>query len=158
MQYYVPLCNYANSMLKDDMLSEDIIQDVFLHLWKNNDKLTITSKMESFLFTAVRNKVIEKSRSQTAYKMALDGVKRTKEHIVDASDMSAESNKYMAKEKVSSLLRHLPPKCRQVFALHKLNGLTYAEIAAQKGISIKTVENHLLKAMKILRTEYSKNT
>jgi len=156
MEYYVPLCNYANSMLRDDILAEDIVQDVFLHLWKNNETLTVTTKLKSFLFTAVKNKVYEQSRSNTAYKKALDSVKNTTNGYTTDDDMSSESTEYMAKERVSSLLRQLPPKCRQVFALHKLNGLTYAEIATQKGISIKTVENHMLKAMKILRTEFSK--
>ena len=158
MKHYVPLCNYANSLVRDEMLAEDIVQDVFLHLWKNNDTLTITSKLQSFLFTAVKNKVFEQSRSNTAYRKALDSVKNmNNDHLTSDDDMSSESAKYMAKERVSSLLRQLPTKCRQVFALHKLNGLTYAEIATQKGISIKTVENHMLKAMKILRSEYSKN-
>ena len=55
-------------------------------------------------------------------------------------------------EQLYGLVRQLPPKCQKVFVLHKFNGLTYSEIANQQDISIKTVENHMLKAIKILRS------
>ncbi len=155
MAHYVPLCNYANSLLHNDLVSEDLVQDVFLHLWKNNNQLTINGTLQSFLFTSVKNKVFEYCRSKKAYKTALENWKE----VDNAKDeLSSESNKYMSLEGLSSLLRHLPPKCRNVFALHKLNGLSYAEIASKEGISIKTVENHMLKALKILRTEYAKGS
>jgi len=155
MAHYVPLCNYANSLLKDDLIAEDLVQDVFLHLWKNNDSLSVSATMQSFLFTSVKNKVYEYCRSKKAYAKALENFKQVSN---SNEEMSAESNKYMSLERLSSLLRHLPPKCRNVFALNKLNGLSYAEIAAKEGISIKTVENHMLKALKIIRTEYAKSS
>lgn len=155
MAHYVPLCNYANSLLRDDLIAEDLVQDVFLHLWKNNDSLTISATMQSFLFTSVKNKVFEYCRSKKAYAQALENLKQIEN---SKDDLSAESNKYMSLERLSSLLRHLPPKCRNVFALNKFNGLSYAEIADKEGISIKTVENHMLKALKILRSEFAKSS
>lgn len=155
MAHYVPLCNYAYSLVSDRLLAEDVVQDIFLHLWKNNESLSINSTMKSFLFTSVKNKVYENARSRKSYQKALDSYKQ--KHGSDTVEMSSESDKYMSMERLSSLLRHLPPKCRNVFALNKLNGLTYAEIAESEGISVKTVENHMLKALKILRTEYSKS-
>jgi len=156
MAHYVPLCNYANSMLSDSHLSEDLVQDVFLHLWKNNETLDISNSMQAFLFTAVKNKVYEYTRSSKAYSKALDNI--PKSEVSADLNMSSESTNYMNMERLSSLLRHLPPKCRNVFAMNKFNGLTYREIAAQEGISIKTVENHMLKALKILRTEFAKGS
>jgi len=155
MGHYVPLCNYANSYLNDSSIAEDLVQDVFLHLWKNNESLKVNSTMQSLLFSAVKNKVYEYSRSKKAYKSALENLPKT---ATSDDLMSSESTKYMNMERLSSLLRHLPPKCRNVFALNKFNGLTYSEIAAKEGISVKTVENHMLKALKILRTEYAKGT
>jgi len=151
----VPLCNYAYSLVSDRLLAEDVVQDIFLHLWKNNESLSINSTMKSFLFTSVKNKVYENARSRKSYQKALDSYKQ--KHGSATVEMSSESDKYMSMERLSSLLRHLPPKCRNVFALNKLNGLTYTEIAESEGISVKTVENHMIKALKILRTEYRKN-
>jgi len=156
MRHYNPLVNYAYSFLKNNQEAEDMVQDVFFHLWNKNETLTLTGKMQTYLFTAVRNKVFEHKRADKAYKAALNGYKQGNKDESE-EQMSSLTSKYMRKEEMSSLLRHLPPKCKKVFALHKLNGLTYAEIAASEGISIKTVENHMLKAMKILRQEYSKS-
>ena len=156
-KHYVPLCNYANSILRNDTLAEDLVQDVFFHLWKNNSTLDLVENMSSFLFTSVKNKAFEHIRADKAYKKALSGYKEGGIQDKIDPDMSSLTQKYMGLERLSSLMRHLPPKCRNVFALHKLNGLTYAEIAASEGISIKTVENHMIKALKILRTEYAKS-
>ena len=154
MTYYVPLCNYANSLLNNDGLAEDVVQDVFMHIWKNNEQLNLKTTMQAFLFKSVKNKVYENARSRKAYQQAVDryhnAIKQSS--VVDSDNKEAY---FMNMERLSSLLRHLPPKCRNVFALHKFNGLTYAEIAAQEGISIKTVENHLAKAVKILKEKYS---
>lgn len=153
MGHYVPLCNYANSMLNDDVLAEDVVQDVFLHLWKNNETLTADSSLQAFLFTSVKNKVYENARSRKAYQLAIDKFKHNNRG--SEVEMSAESEDFMTMERLNGLLRHLPPKCKNVFALHKFNGLTYAEIAEKEDISVKTVENHMLKALKILREKYA---
>ena len=149
MTYYVPLCNYANSLLNNDGLAEDVVQDVFMHIWKNNEQLNLKTTMQAFFFKSVKNKVYENARSRKAYQQAVD---RYHNEIKQSSVVDSDNKEayFMNMERLSSLLRHLPPKCRNVFALHKFNGLTYAEIAAQEGISIKTVENHLAKAVKIL--------
>ena len=153
MTYYVPLCNYANSLIGDDNLAEDVVQDVFTHIWKNNDHLELNTSMQAFLFSSVKNKVYEYGRSKKAYQKALDRFRSTAStSVVNTEDIRDEE--YMNMDRLHGLLRHLPPKCNNVFALHKFNGLTYAEIAAKEDISVKTVENHMLKALKILREKY----
>ncbi len=101
--------------------------------------------MKSYLFRAVKNKAVEKLRQKKSYEQMI-------QHF---SELSAEEDqraeRLMKMERINSSLRHLPPKCRQVFTMHKFNGLTYAEIAEELDISIKTVENHMLKAIKLLR-------
>ncbi len=155
MGHYVPLCNYANSFLNDSTIAEDLVQDVFLHLWKNNESLELKGPVQNFLFSSVKNKVYEYARNRKAYQKVIKDMAELR----DSEDyMSSESSKYMNLERLSSLLRHLPPKCRNVFALNKFNGLTYAEIAEKEGISVKTVENHMMKALRILRTQYAKGT
>ena len=155
MGHYVPLCNYANSFLNDSNIAEDLVQDVFLHLWKNNDSLELKGPIQNFLFSSVKNKVYEYTRNRKAYQKV---IKNVAESMDSQNYMSSESTKYMNLERLSSLLRHLPPKCRNVFALNKFNGLTYTEIAEKEGISVKTVENHMMKALRILRTQYAKGT
>lgn len=148
MTYYVPLCNYANKFMYNDDLSEDVVQEVFLHLWKNNETLQVKQGMQSLLFQSVKNKALETLRSKKTYDKAIGDLHR--EPVVQATE---ESDQFMLRDRLNSLLRHLPPKCRRVFAKHRLKGLTYVEIAEQEGISVKTVENHMTKALKILREQ-----
>lgn len=147
MTYYVPLCNYANKYVSDDTMSEDVVQEVFLHLWNKNNDLEVKDNLQSLLFQSVKNKALESIRSSKNYKKAIDSIPQ------DTQDTKKDSEQFMWREQLNSLLRHLPPKCRRVFAKHRLNGLTYAEIAAEEGISVKTVENHMTKALKILREQ-----
>lgn len=136
--------NYTN----DDSLIEDIVQDVFLGLWKNRKDYKISNNIKSYLFQAVKHKAFEQSRSRKSYEKHLDV-------YIESSQLSADedelADRLLKLDKIYQSLRHLPPKCREVFELHKYNGLTYAEIAETLGISEKTVEGHMLKAVKKLR-------
>lgn len=69
----------------------------------------------------------------------------------DNDEFDREADIYLKKERIMKSLRHLPPKCKEVFVLSRQNGLTYGEIADNLGISKKTVENHMVKALSILR-------
>jgi len=147
--YYIPLCNFANNVIYNETYAEDVVQDVFIKLWSKNDSLVINEGIKSYLFKMTKNKALEflrtqKSRSQLHKNVNID--------VVQSTDHDELSKVYMRMEQLNNSLRHLPPKCREVFALHKFNGLSYKEIADSMGISIKTVENHMLKAMKILRS------
>ncbi len=149
LAYYTPLCNYVNNKLNNISNAEDIVQDVFLHLWEKNDSLHFQGSIDQYLFKSVKNKIFEFLRSNNSYekhKAQLIHKRLEDENIEELSDS------YMKLERINSSLRHLPPKCKNVFVLHKFKGLTYAEIAEGESISIKTVENHMLKAIKILRS------
>ena len=152
-EFYNPLCNYANNILRNETTAEDLVQDVFCKLWEKNQQLNHQHTLKSYLFQAVKNRVLEFFRSQKAQNKAI-------ENAVDRGLLSAEADQmadvFSQFERLNSLLRHLPPKCKEVFVLHKFNGLTYAEIADKKDIAIKTVENHMLKAIKILRSHSTK--
>jgi len=153
MEYYNPLTNYANNILKDDNAAEDLVQDVFLKLWERNNELSYKHTLKSYLFLSVKNKVFEYLRSRQSYKRMIDNA-NVQEQLSADHDQIAEV--YTGLEKISRLLRHLPPKCRQVFVLNKFNGLTYNEIAEKQEIAVKTVENHMLRAIKILRENAQK--
>jgi len=153
LEYYNPLCNFANNITNDESLSEDIVQDVFLKLWESNDSISLTGSLRSYLFQTTKNKVLEKLRNLKAQSKLHERIDQTQIQSLDHDELSET---YMRLEQLYNSLRHLPPKCREVFAMHKFNGLTYAEIADAEDISIKTVENHMLKAIKILREKLVK--
>ena len=149
LSFYTPLCNYANNTLNNIAGAEDIVQDVFLHLWEFNDAIELPDAIDKFLFKSVKNKTLEYIRSRNTYeKHKLESM----EFKLKSDTIEDITETYLKLERLNNSLRHLPPKCKNVFVLQKFKGLTYAEIAEVENISVKTVENHMLKALKILRT------
>ena len=150
--YYNPLCNFAYRMLKDRDKAEDVVQDVFLQIWEKRSRITIDSSLQSYLFQATRNKVIEWIRKEKLF-LEYEQSERIKEESVDVDQ---EAEKFMRLEKLYTYIRQLPPKCQEVFILSKVNGLTYREIAEDLNISVKTVENQIGRALHLLRQKFGK--
>ncbi|MBT8188795.1 MAG: RNA polymerase sigma-70 factor [Bacteroidia bacterium] len=149
LEYYTPLCNYAANNLKNTGHAEDIIQEVFLNLWEKNDSIELTGTLEQYLFKSVKNKILEFIRKHQNYERHKAS---SIEQLLETQNIAEVSDTYMKLELLNNSLRHLPPKCKNVFVLNKFKGLTYAEIAEVQKISVKTVENHMLKALQILRS------
>jgi len=148
-EYYNPLCNYANNIIINVTYAEDVVQEVFIKLWSMNNSLVINESIKSYLFKMTKNRALEFLRSQKSRSQLHEKANITE---VENSNIDELSEVYMRMEQINKSLRHLPPKCKEVFALHKFNGLTYSEIASTMDISVKTVENHMSKALKILRS------
>lgn len=149
--HYRPLCNFAFRICGDLDKSEDIVQDVFVKIWNQQDLLQKDKNITSYIYTMVRNHTLEIVRRETI------GIKVSKELLylhTDANDddiLDEEIEKYQLLDKIYVSIRQLPPKCGEVFTLGKVNGLSYAQIADRMDISVKTVENHMGKALKLLR-------
>ena len=143
-QYYSPCMNFAMMYLKDVIRSQDVVQDVFLKLWERKNSLSLDNP-RGYLYRAIKNRSIDTLR-QINPTISLDEV--------TAKSLSEEQkifDNFVLKERIYNSIRQLPPKCQKVFVMSKINGLTYAQIAEELSISIKTVENHMGKALRILR-------
>jgi len=154
MLYYNPLCNFANGVVHDEDLSEDIVQDVFLLIWKNDHTLSEEKNIKSYLFTSVRNKCLEWIRKDQAYQKRIAEWNKGQQGSEGRLD-EQEWEDWVKIDRIYSSLRQLPPKCREVFVLAKVNGLTYTQISETLKISTKTVEHHMAKAFAILRNKLS---
>ncbi len=150
LTYYNPLCNYALSILHDEVLVEDIIQEVFLHFWNQRHTIDLSGNIKSYLFTATKHQVFESIRKDKSRNKMLEGF-LMQNNLHNIQNDEQEWSEWVKIDQVYSSLRHLPPKCREVFELAKLKGLTYSQIAETMQISPKTVENHMAKAFTILR-------
>jgi RNA polymerase sigma-70 factor (ECF subfamily) len=148
-RYWDKLYAAAYKRTKSAEWSEGVVQDFFTSLWINRKKLKITGSFEAYAFTAVRYHVlhyIQKEVVRRNYKEALRAVS------IDHHNSTEET--VLANDLRSNLLEavtHLPEKCRSVFELSRKNNKTNKEIAEELGISEKTVENHLTKALRYLR-------
>ncbi|HXE58808.1 MAG TPA: RNA polymerase sigma-70 factor [Gemmatimonadales bacterium] len=149
---YDRLCAFAESYVGSPQAAEEIVDDVFLNLWVGREQLRIRSSVLSYLFVAVRNKSLthlsranlerryaERVRAQEPLPM-VDGVQEVEEQ--------AATNELLVL--VQEAIRQLPPRARQTYVLYYQQHLSYAEIAGIMGVSVKTVENQLSRALKIL--------
>ncbi len=151
-RYYSDLCGYAQYVLKDIDLSEDLVQEVFVQLWQKKDQVQISESLKSYLFTAVRNRCLNEFRhnkikdehQQYAKSSTGMGGYHAVDDVVEGDDLKNHLNQCIEK---------LPPQCKRVFMLNRFEGKKYSEIAEELGISNKAVEAHMSKALKILRKE-----
>lgn len=149
--YYQPLCRYAYSFLEDKEEAEEVVQSAFITIWEKRKSLDIQTSLKSYLYRMVRNACLnvikhEKIKQQhVAHELA----------VTEATYESVAQKVYATELelKISEAMKTLPEQCRLVFQLSRFEELKYQEIADQLQISVKTVENHMGKALKIMREQ-----
>ncbi|WP_276482058.1 RNA polymerase sigma-70 factor [Paraflavitalea pollutisoli] len=148
--YYEPLCRYAFTLVKNEAACEDIVQETFVRIWDKKKDLIGSEGLHFYLFRAVRNNslsYIEQLRRQATGDLG----------SYDMADTSADQPAPTSSGKdyhtlLQEAIGSLPPKCREVFVLSRVSDLSYQQISETLDISIKTVENHMGKALRILRS------
>jgi RNA polymerase sigma-70 factor (family 1) len=146
--YHQKLCVYANSLTNDPHLAEDIVQNVFMSIWKNRNKLKEEFVIKSYLYKSVYNEFIDQYRKNKKV-LVLDKkyIDALTYFVEEEDEKSLEKLIYIVKKEIDKL----PPKCKQTFLLSKEEGLTNLEISQYLNISIKSVEAHITKAFSVLR-------
>jgi RNA polymerase sigma-70 factor, ECF subfamily len=149
--YYQPLCNYAYSFVQDRDEAEEIVQATFMSVWEKRDSLSIHTGVKPYLYAMVRNASLNVLKHEKIKQQHVVG-----EMAVAERSVESVSRTVMASElegRIYKALDKLPEQCRLVFKLSRFEELKYAEIAEQLNISIKTVENQMGKALKIMREQ-----
>ncbi len=150
-KYYQSLCNYANSMLKEMDEAEEIVQNLFSALWEKRADLEINISLKSYLYRAVHNHCLNRIKHlkiREEYQQYANNYYESSYESVNQAVMKSELER-----KIDEAIDKLPEQCRLIFRLSRYEELKYHEIAEQLGISPKTVENQVGKALKILRLE-----
>jgi RNA polymerase sigma-70 factor (ECF subfamily) len=147
--YYPRLYAFAKKFLKVEDQINDIIQDVFIKLWENRNKIKSHDTFNSWIFTITKNAIITYFREKIKEDSFHARVKEMATSNIFFIDNSVEYNDI--KEKVDLIVDQLPDKRKQVFILSREQGLSNKEIADKLSISIKTVEDHNMHAIKFLR-------
>lgn len=148
-KYYEPLCRYAFNLVKEPHSCEDIVQETFLRVWEKKQNLIGSEELTWYLYTAVRNNCLSFLEKQK--KTVLGDVSSHEITEISYEQPQANAIETDFDTLLKNALVNLPPKCREVFVLSRVSGLTYKQISESMGISIKTVENQMGKALKILR-------
>lgn len=138
---------FAMGFLKNREISEEIVSDVFVNIWNNRAQLESIINLKSYLFVSVRNGCLSYLRKVKNEKIiSIDSVSDFRFAQVEGPE-----NDYIEKEIIEQIyaaIETLPCKCKLAFTLAKINGLKYREIAEILGVTEKTVNNHLVMAVK----------
>lgn len=147
--YYQPLCQYAHTLVASAPDCEDMVQELFLYVWEKKKDLIGREELRFYLFTAMRNRCLNYLRKYRKDRFTQLSV--WEEPAEPAAGMGHEEPVDLAGA-VGEALDRLPLRCREVFVLSRISKLTYQQIAETTGISPKTVENQIGKALKIMRS------
>jgi len=147
-RYHTILCNHAARYVWSKDVAKDIVSDVFFNLWKNQEYLNINTSYRAYLFRAVRNGCHNYLTRELSRKASLDEVEN-----YDSQSLRPDQIVHFdeLQDKIESVISDLSPQCKKVFLLSRLEGKKYLEIATELGVSTKTVEMHISKALAILR-------
>ncbi len=146
--HYGALVGLAESLLRGRGLAEEVVQEVMLELWRRRETLAVEESLRAYLFRATRNRALNHLRHERVRVAAAPRLQ-----VDSASPAAAEPN--LVQQEIDAALAQamgaLPPRCREIFELSRVHGLRYAEIASTLGLSVKTVEAQMGKALRILR-------
>ena len=146
-RFYAPLGRTVNRMVSDPAAAEDIVQEVFVKIWHSRDTLVFNFSVKSYLYRAAMN-------------AALNHLERAKKTVAwdtasvpepAASDVEEQFDLREAEIHIQNALNSLPPACKAIFVLSRYEDMSYREIAESLQISVKTVENQMGKALRLLR-------
>lgn len=147
--YYAPLCKTVYKMVRSSAIAEDIVQDVFVKVWHNRASLDREQSVKSYLYRAAINTALnylEKTNPNTP-------LADIHENQWSSSETDAALSYQETEQLIQAAIERLPPKCRLVFSLSRFEEMSYAQIAHTLDISVKAVEKHMGKALKLLREQ-----
>ncbi|MDR3057499.1 MAG: RNA polymerase sigma-70 factor [Prevotella sp.] len=159
INYYPKLIRFAKEYVGINEDAENIVQDIFLRVWERQDTICLIENINAYLFRLVKNKCVDYLR----YRLSTEKYNKTVQNSFEAEmnlkiqsldrfDDSFMSEKSM-EDIVNEAINSLPPKCREIFLLSRIEGLKYREISERFGISVNTVENQMSIALKKLRVK-----
>jgi RNA polymerase sigma-70 factor (family 1) len=148
-RHWKKLYSFAYKRIRSKEITEEIVQDFLANLWAGRKNIIVKTSFEGYIYTAVRNLVlncIAKETRRNAYNSFVQLFKTELDNTTEQTVYVRDFYYNLQKE-----LSYLPEKCRSVFEMSRQENKSNKEIAAQLGISEKTVESHLTKAIKRLR-------
>ncbi|NPA45450.1 MAG: RNA polymerase sigma-70 factor [Chlorobi bacterium] len=155
-EFYNDLCNFALKYTKNKEASEEIVQEVFYKIWEKRSFINIQISVKSYLYISVRNKCLQQINHNKIVKIYEKYIEKQ-----ERNDFAGPHENLIYEETISifnEALNTLPNKCNTIFKMSRFDGMKYKEIAQKLGISIKTVEANISRALKTLRTYFPEYT
>jgi len=150
-EYFTGLSYFSRKYTGDLDAAKEIVHSVFIRIWENRNNFDWDKPVKSYLFTSVYNRsmnYIRDNRRFISHEEALEN-----RNIIDEAAFNNDMDTAELESRIKQALQKLPEKCRKVFELSRFHEKKYAEIAAHLGISVKTVETQMSKALHVLKEE-----
>jgi RNA polymerase sigma-70 factor (ECF subfamily) len=147
--HYVELCEYVLRLVGSAEAAEDLVQDLFLNLWKTRGPRDAERLTRPYLFAAARNAALKYLRHRRVVDAWIERASR--EEPPTAASPSDLCIRRDLEDAVARAIVELPPRCREIFLLRRRDQLSYQEIAARAGVSVGTVKCQMWRAMVLLR-------
>jgi len=144
-KFFPALMAFSKKILVDEDDAREVVHAVFINLWEKRDSLDTGKSLKSYLFSSVHNRSLNVIRDRKKFS------DEEMPEIASEQDVQSQLESMELEEKIREVIASLPEKCREIFELNRFEGLKYGEIAQKLDISVKTVENQMSKALKILR-------
>lgn len=149
--HFKSLHAYAYTFLKDNEMAEEIVQNVFCRIWEKRDQLKTDGSLKSYLYRSVHNESLNYIKHQKV--KANFGVYYAgqMEHSEEQQQASVKVMTTELQQYITAAMNELPQQCRTIFQLSRFEQLKYQQIADQMGLSVKTIENQMGKALRLMR-------
>lgn len=157
--YSGDLLYYARYLVRSKEEAEDIVSDVFVEVWQNRDKLAGIKKIKAWLLTVTHNKAASYLRKKAGSMTSVSWDELAAHTIPD--ELQTPDEQLISREemtRINKAIDDLPPRCKQVFVLAKIEKLPYKEIATMLDISVKTINIHVAKALEHIATALRKES
>lgn len=150
-RYSESLFRKAYSLVRDEAVAKDMVQEVMIELWVKKEDINLKTSLSAYLHKAIANRTLNYIRDNKLH--VFDELVKEERPVREQihSELFAEEMRMS----VDEVIEGLPERCRIIFLLSRWDGLSYKEIANELGISIKTVENQVSKALKRIRNTIS---
>lgn len=149
-KYSRRLYGFIFRYIKLESDTEEIVQDVFVKIWKSRDNIDIYSSFESFLFTIAHNETVNLLKRRATEQKYIEHVKSL-QHLDETYELTDEIHYKELTHRFQDLLDELSPRQKEIFQLSREEGLSHREIAEKLGISVNTVKNHLVTTLSFLK-------
>lgn len=160
--HYVTLCRFANQLLHDAALAEEVVDDAIFYLWEHREELVITHSIRAYLMQSVRNRSInELNTASRRYEQSFSAIS-TEENIAFLENIFEDDAHPMGmllqeelENCINDNIEKLPEECRKVFKMSRFGNKKQEEIAKELNISVNTVKYHIKNALAFLRRNLS---
>jgi len=151
-RHYENLCYFSFTYVKNKQVAEEVALDIFTDLWEKRENINIEKKVKTYLYTSVKNRSLNYIQKNKVIFERLDEVDR----LLISQQTNTDDLLYYEelKEQIDALIDKLPEKRKLILKMNKYDGLSYSEIADILSVSVSTVKNQMMKAVKYLDKNY----